>query len=101
MIEDKLNEILSVVKSIKELRESSTSLKNILGIQEASEYTGYSKGYLYKLTSTNAIPYSKPNGKKIYFSKEDLDLWLMSNKKSSNKEIDSKSSSYIMNRKIS
>ncbi len=99
MIEDKLDEILSVVNFIKNFSESYEHSKNIFGIEEASEYTGYSVGYLYKLTSTNSIPFSKPNGKKIYFSREDLDLWLMSNKKRSNKQIDDLASSFITKRK--
>jgi excisionase family DNA binding protein len=54
--------------------------KTILTFSEASEYTGMSKSYLYKLTSTKKISYSKPNGKIIFFEKEDLDKWMMSNK---------------------
>ena len=35
-----------------------------------------SKSQLYKLTRTFAIPHYKPNGKTIYFSKEELVEWI-------------------------
>ena len=47
--------------------------------QEASEYLRISKSYLYKLTSTKQILHYKPNGKLIYFIKDDLDDWIMQN----------------------
>lgn len=49
-------------------------------LSRAAEYLGISKSYLYKLTHTNQIAHSKPNGKLIYFAKSDLDNWAFSNK---------------------
>lgn len=43
--------------------------------EEAAVYLNISKSTLYKLTSSGEITYSKPNGKKIRFNKEDLDTW--------------------------
>jgi|SRR3972149_4609526 len=50
-----------------------------LSFREAHEYLGISLSYLYKLTSQNKIPHFKPNGKIIYFSKAELDQWIMRN----------------------
>ena len=50
-----------------------------LSLQEAHEYLGVSLSYLYKLTSQNKIPHYKPNGKMIYFSKNELDKWVKRN----------------------
>ena len=47
--------------------------------EEASEYLQISKSYLYKLTSTKQILHYKPNGKLIYFIKDELDDWIMQN----------------------
>jgi excisionase family DNA binding protein len=52
--------------------------KTVLTLDEAVAYTGFSKSYMYKLTSERKIPHSKPNGKSIFFSKSQLDAWLMS-----------------------
>lgn len=71
------------------------SQKTVLNFDEVAEYTGLSKSYLYKLTSTGGIPHYKPTGKKIYFDKKEIDEWLLRNKKLSHDEIDDKAESYI------
>ncbi len=51
-----------------------------MGAQEAAGYLGVSLSYLYKLTHEGLLSFSKPNGKKIYFRKEDLDTWALKNR---------------------
>lgn len=58
----------------------SLNLKTVLTLEECAEYTGLAKSYLYKLTHSRQIPYFKPNGKKIFFKREEVDSWLLSNK---------------------
>ena len=53
--------------------------KKVLTLKEASIYTGYAVSYLYKLIESGSIPYSKPNGKYIFFDIDKLDRWLLSN----------------------
>lgn len=53
--------------------------KKVLTFSEACEYLGLKPSYAYKLTSAGTLPYSKPNGKKIYFEKEKLEQWMLSN----------------------
>ena len=74
------------------------SQKTVLNFEEASVYTGLSKSHLYKLTSTGGIPCYKPTGKKLYFDKEELDEWMLRNKKLSQDEIDDKAENYLMER---
>lgn len=50
--------------------------KDCLDIKEAADYTGYSTGYLYRLTSTCQIPHYKKNAK-VYFDKGELKSWLL------------------------
>ena len=57
--------------------------KRFLTTQEASEYTGYSKNYLYQLIFRRLIPYNKPNNGKVVFDRIELDKWLMANLKTS------------------
>ena len=66
------------------------SNKTVLSFDEACDYTGISRSYMYKLTSTGEIPNSKPNGKIIFFDKKLLDDWLLRNKRKSNTEIQEK-----------
>ena len=58
-------------------------LKKVLTVSEACEYLGYKKSYLFKLTSGGIIPFSKPNGKTIFFEKAKLEEWMLSNPSSS------------------
>jgi excisionase family DNA binding protein len=70
------------------------SQKPVLNFEQTVTYTGLKASYLYKLTSTGEIPYYKPNGKLIYFSREELDQWLMQNRKATREEIESQASTY-------
>jgi len=54
--------------------------KDILNLDEVALYTGLSKSYLYKLTCTGQIPHYKPNGKLVYFNKNEITGWMLSNK---------------------
>lgn len=54
--------------------------KNILTFQEAVKYTGYKASYLYKLTASGTIPVYKPTGKLLFFKREELELFLTSNR---------------------
>ena len=55
-------------------------VKNVLTLNEACEFTGLSKAYMYKLTSTRQIPHSKPMGKMVYFERSVLEKWLLQNR---------------------
>ena len=68
--------------------------KEVLTFEEACEYTGISRSYLYKLTASNNIPHSKPNGKMIFFEKKKLNEWLLQNSIKSNDDIEAEALSY-------
>lgn len=72
--------------------------KPIFNIDEVSTYTGLSKLYLYKLTSKNGIPHYKPNGKNVFFKKEEIDNWLLRNRQSTNEEIEAEAINYSVNK---
>ena len=67
-------------KELEQIKTLLLSKKNVLNINELSDYTGYSKSYIYKLTSRNAIPYFKPSGKAVFFDRVEIDVWLLKNK---------------------
>jgi hypothetical protein len=54
---------------------------------------------LYKLTSTKHIPHFCPQGKKLYFKREELDTWLQRNRKSAADEIDQMAADYVIRNK--
>ena len=61
-------------------------MKRVLNIDEACEFLGYKKSYIYRLTSMGVLPYSKPNGKKLYFDRDKLERWMLSNESETNIE---------------
>jgi excisionase family DNA binding protein len=68
--------------------------KNVLTLEEVALLTGLSKGHLYRLTSTQSIPHYKPNGRNLYFKKDEIEEWLLQNRVSTLAEIDSKATTY-------
>jgi excisionase family DNA binding protein len=61
--------------------------KEVLSFKEALALLDISASMLYKLTHQRAISFYKPNGKLIYFKKQDLLDWMLSNKQPSNGEV--------------
>jgi excisionase family DNA binding protein len=53
--------------------------KNILTFEEMCQYRGISKSHGYKETSARKLPYSKPDGKIMYFRREDVEAYMMQN----------------------
>lgn len=66
------------------------SNNKVLTFEQGCKYLGYAKSYVYKLTSAGILPFSKPNGKSIFFEREKLEKWMLSNAKTSlaEKQID-------------
>lgn len=62
-------------------------LKDILNVEELADYTGFKKSYIYKLVHENLIPFSKPNGKVLFFERKKIDEWLLQNAQKSKGEI--------------
>ena len=84
----------------KMLSEQTLLKKEVLNFHETAMYLEVSHSHLYKLTSSGTVPFSKPNGKKLYFNRKELNTWLMSNKHLSADEIEAKASNYVaLNRK--
>ena len=79
------NEIQKLIQH--EFLKITLNLKKVLTFDECVEYTGLSKGYIYKLTHGRLIPHFKPSGKKIYFSREEIDQWLLSNRVMTTEEV--------------
>lgn len=73
--------------------------KEVLTFDEAVRYTGLKKGCLYKLTASKTIPHFKPNGKVIFFKREALEQWMMSNPVATAADIAAAAQAYCMTRK--
>jgi hypothetical protein len=76
----------------------------LLDIDEAKKYLSISKNslYGYGYTSRNIIPYHKVQGRKIYFSVEDLNNFVLNknNRYKSNEEIETEAVTKIVTEKM-
>ena len=93
LILNKLTEIAN------KLDEQNILQKTVLNLSEAAKYLDISESHLYKLTSTRQIPHFCPQGKKLYFRREELDQWLQRNRQSSSDEIDREATNYLIKNK--
>ncbi|WP_413512909.1 helix-turn-helix transcriptional regulator [Myroides odoratus] len=73
--------------------------KEILSVEELEKYTGFKKSYIYHLVHYSKIPYSKPNGKYLFFQKSEIDEWLLKNKSLSDDQIQEKAREYVLKKR--
>lgn len=84
------------LKEIKELLKKQTlQQKEILTIEEASEFLDLSTSRLYKMTSNKEIPHYKPGGKKIYLNRQELEQWILNSRVDSINDVDDELDSYL------
>ncbi|MEI8049360.1 MAG: helix-turn-helix domain-containing protein [Bacteroidota bacterium] len=79
------------------LDEQNLLQKTVLNFNEACSYLDVSQSHLYKLTSTRQIPHFCPQGKKLYFNRAELDVWLQRNRQSTNEEIEQEVNEKLFN----
>ncbi len=73
--------------------------KEVLTLEEAAQYMGLKKSYLYKLTMRREIPHYKPNGKMCYFKRAELVAWLTDNRVATAAELDDAAARYCQTNK--
>jgi excisionase family DNA binding protein len=89
--------ILSKLERIEKLLETQQAMqKQVLNFNDTCIYLELSQSHLYKLTSTGSIPHYKPNGKKLYFKREELDTWLLRNRSNSIDEVEQEAANYLI-----
>ncbi|EDB5228013.1 MULTISPECIES: helix-turn-helix domain-containing protein [Gammaproteobacteria] len=80
--------ILKELYELKQLvRQQGQAQKEVLSAEECAELLGVSVSYVYRLTSEKRLPHYKPQGKKIYFKRDELLDWLLSHRISPDAEL--------------
>lgn len=92
MKEEKIVEQLDRIEKLTLL-----GAKNFLTTDEAVIYLGICKASVYEMMKKHSIPYSKPNGKRCYFKKADLDKWMGTNRVASASELEEQAAMYCAN----
>ena len=92
--------LIQKLDKIVELLESQKLVhKTVINFNEACLYLDISSSHLYKLTSARQIPHFCPQGKKLYFKREELDQWLQRNRQNTVQEIEANVEKDIANQK--
>lgn len=66
-------------EKLEKMEQRSGWERPILTMQEAAMFTGLSKNTLYKLIQADKIKHYRPNGKLVYFRRDELEQWLLKN----------------------
>ena len=86
---EKLNQIENLIKS-----QNNITTDNVMNVEQLANYIDLSKSHIYKKTSTREIPHYK-RGKKLYFSKQEIDKWIFNDKIETTDEIEHKANEYL------
>jgi excisionase family DNA binding protein len=92
-------DVLHIKDVLQEILGNINSQKSVFTFSEGCKYCGISQSSMYKHTSSNKIPYYKPEGKLIFFKKGELDDWLLRNRQSTVEELERKASTYSISKK--
>ena len=68
-------------------RNTLLGAKRVLTVEDVACLAGITKRSVYRLTNSKTIPYYRPNGKEIYFDREEVERWLLSNRHSTDEEL--------------
>ena len=97
-IEDISKAIRNELRGYFEQQEEKEREDEIGGIELAIELTGLAKPTIYGLVSERKIPHSK-RGKKLYFSRKELLVWLTNGKRKTRDEIADEAVNFDVKRK--
>lgn len=87
----------TISRELAEIKAFSLlAAKSVLTLEDVALLTGLSKSHLYKLTSNKEIPHYRPNGKFIYFSKDEIEKWMMRGRVASNDELEQQAVNYVV-----
>lgn len=88
-----------IIRKLNQIEKYIFGLKPILNVEELSDYTGFKKSYIYKLVYSNLIPFSKPNGKLLFFDRQKIDEWLLSGSEKSVSEVEAETLEFAFKNK--
>lgn len=92
------NELMAKLERIEQL--TLLGAKDVFNKDYVAAYTGFTKGYIYRLVSERAIPFFKGGGKMNFFKRDDVNAWLLQNRVSSQSEIAATAAAYVVNNPV-
>lgn len=98
IILEKLSNIEKSINSIENKLNNKSSGLELMSISEVAEYLNSTKGTIYGLVHQRKIPVIKKG--KLYFSKQDIDNWLLKFKQPTTYELNEAAKEYILKNNI-
>lgn len=93
-------ELASVMERLKAIeRMTLLAAKNVLVLDDVALLTGYSKKYLRLLIARREIPHYR-RGNRLYFSRDEIDEWMLEQRVPTNGEIEVQAVGYINSKQL-
>lgn len=88
-----------ILKELTEIkRYTLLQAKSVLTLDDVVLLTGLSKSHLYRLTCTHQIPFYKPNGKTVFFDRNEIEAWMRQNRVGTQQEAENGAIRYILDK---
>ena len=98
-LDDRLRNIEIALQAISKQEDHYHGAgEDLLTVEEAADFLPLSKPTIYCKCSRNELPYMK-RGKRVYFSKEELLLYLKQGRRKTIEELQNEASENIVNKK--
>lgn len=91
-----LNQLL---EELAEIKENLYLSKKVFNVQDFSRYSGFKESYIYKIIGRKEVDHSKPGGKMVFFNKDKIDEYLLSNEFKSADTIQNEAIEFALTRK--
>lgn len=82
----------------EQVTQSKTTAPSIMDVKQAAEFLRLKITTLYEKTSQKIIPHFK-KGNKLYFNRDELQLWVQQGKVKTTDELQSQVANYTMHKK--
>jgi predicted DNA-binding transcriptional regulator AlpA len=90
MIEHEIKTTLERIESLL------LAQKNVYNVEDLSRVTGYSKSFIYKACSSRELPHSSPRHGRIFFDRDAINSWLLSNPIPTKLDLVEQASNYLL-----
>ena len=69
---------------------------DVLTMDDVATLTGLSKSTIYKSTSSKTIPHYKSGGKYVYFSRGEVEKWMLKHRVKTTSELETEAATYCV-----
>jgi len=90
-----LNKMEELSRKVDNVRTVGKPTDELLNIEQASKMLNLTVQTIYALIRDKKIPYMKPTGRRVYFSKNDLETWIRASRHKTTHEIEREAGQWL------